>query len=113
MSSRLSIRGLLWVGLVALLCSVLPTEVSAQQAAGRVQSLRNLGGPTRFTAPVRTVDALKKTFSATRIQNDVGTVLDKAGVGSVRGEVIKALTDGAVMETTVPSGTEFEWMAYR
>jgi hypothetical protein len=56
---------------------------------------------------------LKKTFSATRIQNDVGTVLDKAGVGSTRGEVIKALTDGAVMETTVPTGTEFEWMAYR
>lgn len=113
MSSRLFVRGLRHAGFVAWVCLVLPLAASAQQAAPKVQSLRSVGGPTRFTAPVRTVDALKKTMSAQRIQNDIGTVLEKAGLGSTRGEVIKALTDGTVMETTLPSGTEMQWMAFR
>jgi hypothetical protein len=112
MSSRLCFRARLTAA-AAVLTFALPTVASAQQATGKVQSLRTLGGPTRFTPPVRTVDALKKTMSQPRIQTDIGTVLDKAGLSTARPEVLKALTDGTVMETTVPSGTEFQWMAYR
>ncbi|HEY1308970.1 MAG TPA: hypothetical protein VGF24_35755 [Vicinamibacterales bacterium] len=113
MNSRLCIRSLLYAGFVAFVCSALATTASAQQPSPKVQSLRTLGGPTRFTPRVNTIDALKKTMSAPRIQTDIGTVLEKAGLSSTRGEVLKALTDGTVMETSLPSGTEMQWMALR
>jgi hypothetical protein len=87
--------------------------VTAQQPSGQVRSLRNLGGASRFTPPVRNIDALRRTMSRPRTQTDIGTVLDEAGLGSVRGEVLKALTGGEVSETTMAPGTNMEWMAYR
>jgi len=121
MSPRPRIRGLLCAGLVFLLSSGFPltasadtsAEAAAQQAPARVQSLRRLGGASRFTAPVRNIDALKRTMSQARIQRDLGTVLDRVGLSSLRTEVLKNLAEGLVTETTLARGTSMEWMALR
>jgi hypothetical protein len=40
-------------------------------------------------------------------------VLEEAGVGSLRAEVVRILSEGAVTATTVAPGSTFEWMATR
>ena len=121
MSQRSCIRGLLFAGLVTFLSFGIPltasadasADAAAQQAPARVQSLRRLGGASRFTAPVRNIDALRKTMSQPRIQRDLGTVLDLGGLGALRTEVLKNLAEGLVTETTLARGTTLEWMALR
>jgi hypothetical protein len=78
-----------------------------------VHHATRLGGSTRFTAPVRTVDAMKRTFTRMSIQNDVGRVLTEAGVGQLRAEVLRNITEGTVQPITVAPGTHIEWMALR
>jgi hypothetical protein len=100
------------VGLVFTFCLALPFEASAQGADG-VRHMTRLGGSTRFTAPVRSVDALRRTFSRMNIQNDVGTVLTEAGIPQLRAEVLRNLTEGTVTQVTIAPGTRIEWMALR
>ena len=121
MSARSRLRGLFYAGLVFFLSSGLPlaasadtsAEAAAQQAPARVQSLRRLGGASRFTVPVRNIDALKRTMSQARIQRDLGTVLDMVGLSSLRTEVLKDLAEGLVTPSTLAPGTSMEWMALR
>jgi hypothetical protein len=47
------------------------------------------------------------------IQRDIDAVLDKAGLGSLKGDVRRILAEGLVTETTAPRGTLMEWMAMR
>jgi hypothetical protein len=114
MSARSRLRGLLSVGLLILMSSAFPVIASAdspaeaaaaQQPTPPVRSLRQLGGSTRFTAPVRDIPALRRTMSRANIQRDIGTVLDEAGLTPLTFEVRKILADGAVMETTLAVGT--------
>ena len=100
------------VGLVFTVCLALPFEALAQGADG-VRHMTRLGGSTRFTAPVRNVDALKRTFGRMRIQNDVGTVLTEAGIPQLRAEVLRNITEGTVTQVTIAPGTRIEWMALR
>src|SRR5262245_38929895 len=119
MNSRPRIRRPIYLGLVMLAFFSVPQttaadgagEAAAQQTPGQVRPIRRLGGSTRFTPPVNTVGALQKTMSQPRIQRDIATVLEQAGMTSVTGEVQKALAGGMVNETTAPTGTTFEWMA--
>ena len=118
MSSRARIGGLILVGLIAFLTPSFPLtayadEAAAQLAPQQVRPIRQLGGSTRFTPPVNTVGALQKTMSQPRIQTDIRTALEMDNLGALTGEVTKILTSGMVMETTVPNGTTFLWMALR
>ena len=51
------------VSAAVFVCATLLTGGAASaQGTGATKSLRSLGGPTRFTAPVRSVDALKRSI---------------------------------------------------
>jgi len=113
MNRRASTRSALCVGL-AVICLVLTASTaSAQQQAPPVRSIRNLGGPTRFTAPVRDVDALRRSMARPAIQRDLATVFDRAGMASLTMQVQSILAGGQVIETTLAPGTVIEWMALR
>jgi hypothetical protein len=109
---------------VALLVGItLPSPALAQArgrggqgvepTAERLHSVRRLNTAYRFTPPVRTVDALRRTMSRANIQRDLGTLLDQAGLSGVRAEVVRHLTDGTVTPTTIDPGTMMVWMAER
>src|SRR5262245_38884466 len=90
-------------GLVFTLCLALPFEAAAQ--ADGLRHMTRLGGSTAFTAPIRNVDALKRTFGRMRIQNDVGTVLTEAGIPQLRAEILRNLTEGTVTQVEIAPGT--------
>jgi len=125
MSSRLYIRGLAYQCLVLFLAIGFPLPASADDAGDAAAAaqqppaptdyrpIRRLGGATRFTRPVNTVDALQKMFSQARIQSDVRAVLEMDNLGANTAEVNKILAGGMVMETTIAPGTRIEWMALR
>ncbi len=106
--SRRQYTSALTMGLVMVLSLVLPMAASAQ-----VRSMTRLGGATRFTAPVRSVEALKRTMSRPRTQRDIGTVLEKAGLSNLQAEVLRNLTEGTVTPSETAPGTMIEWMAQR
>ena len=85
----------------------------AQPAAERLHVVRRLNTAYRFTPPVRTVDALKRTMSRANTQRDVRTLLDQAGLTSVQAEVLRNLTEGTVTMTSIDPGTMLVWMAER
>ena len=126
MSSRSRIRGFAYLCLVFFLGIGSPVPASADdageaaaaaqqqpQATTDYRPIRRLGGATRFTRPVNTVDALQKMFSQARIQSDVRAVLEMDNLGANTAEVNKILAGGMVMETTIAPGTRIEWMALR
>ena len=93
---------------------VMATSVaSAQQPIPEVRSVRVLGGPTRFTAPVRDIPALRTSMSRPAIQRDISTVLQRAGMPVLTAQVQNILSNGQVTETTLAPGTTMEWMALR
>jgi hypothetical protein len=105
---------------IALTLLALPLPALAQrgggapaQGADRVHVVRRLNTAYRFTVPVRNVDALKRTMSRANIQRDIGTLLDQAGLASIRAEVVRNLTEGTVTTTSVEPGTMLVWMAER
>ena len=126
MHSRAYRRGLACSLLVAVICAPpawasedAPEAAAAAQlrqqapATPRVQSIRRLGGPNRFVAPVRTVDALRRSMSRPNIQRDIGLVMEGAGLGSISAEAQRILGQGMVTETTMAPGTTMEFMALR
>jgi len=88
-------------------------QAAAQPQGERLHSVRRLNTPYRFTPPVRTVDALKRTMSRANTQRDVRTLLDQAGLTSIQDEVLRNLTEGSVTMTSVDPGTMLVWMAER
>ncbi|OFW01822.1 MAG: hypothetical protein A3I61_05615 [Acidobacteria bacterium RIFCSPLOWO2_02_FULL_68_18] len=124
MSSCSRIRGLACFGLTLLLSTAFPLPTSAddageaaaaaQQAPAPVRSIRRLGGATRFTPPVNDVATLRRRMSTARTQRDLGTVMERAGLpASARPDVLEALAEGLVTESTLAPGTTIEWMALR
>lgn len=105
---------------VALSLLVSPPPASAQRAGGapaqgaeRVHVVRRLNTAYRFTPPVRTVDALKRTMSRANTQRDIGTLLQQAGLESLQAEVLRNLSEGTVTQVSVAPGTSIPWMAER
>ncbi len=111
----LTVRTLLSTALAVLVTAGVPAQASAEQQSqpDRVHSVRRLGGPTRFVAPVRTVDALKRSMARPAIQKDLTTVLGQVGLSSIEAEVRRILAAGEVTEATLTTGTTLEWMARR
>ena len=111
--SQLAPAGL---AVLVVLGSALPA--AAQQPApectdASVRSLRVLGGATRFVPPVNTVEELTRSMSRPEIQRDVDMILDKAGLGSLKANVRRILSEGQVTDTPLPVGDRMEWMALR
>jgi hypothetical protein len=75
--------------------------------------VRRLNTAYRFTPPVRSVDALRRTMSRANTQRDIGTLLQQAGLESLQAEVLRNLTEGTVTRTSVEPGTSIPWMAER
>ena len=105
-------------GLAVLVVFGSALTAAAQQPAtectdASVRSLRVLGGATRFVPPVNTVDELKRSMSRPEIQRDVDMILDKAGLGSLKADVRRILSEGQVTDTPLPVGDRMEWMALR
>ena len=118
---RSRIRGFAYLILTAAFPFSASADEAGEAAAAAQQApssddyrpIRRLGGATRFTRPVNTIDALQKTFSQMRIQSDVRAVLELANLGGNSAEVNRILGNGMVMETTIAPGTTIEWMALR
>ena len=105
---------------LALALLALPLPALAQRGGGapaqgaeRVHVVRRLNTAYRFTPPVRSVDALRRTMSRANTQRDIGTLLQQAGLESLQAEVIRNLTEGTVTRTSVEPGTSIPWMAER
>jgi hypothetical protein len=105
---------------LALTILALPLPALAQRGGGapaqggeRVHVVRRLNTAYRFTPPVRTVEALRRTMGRANIQRDIGTLLQQAGLESLQAEVVRNLTEGTVTRTTVDPGTSMPWMAER
>ena len=97
---------------LAVTCLVLTASAaSAQQEP--VRSIRVLGGPTRFTAPVNDIAALARTMGRPMIQADLATVLESAGMPALTMQVQNMLAVGQVTVATLPQGTVIQWMALR
>jgi hypothetical protein len=94
--------------LVAAVALLGATDAYAQRKITR------LGSPaTRLTAPIRDTAALQRTFTNKRNQTNISQVLDKAGLTSITPQVLAALTEGKVTETSVAPGTPIRWMGLR
>ena len=105
---------------IAFTLLALPIPALAQRGAGagaqgaeRVHVVRRLNTAYRFTPPVRTVEALRRTMSRANTQRDIGTLLEQAGLASLRVEVLRNLSEGTVTRTSVEPGTMIPWMAER
>jgi hypothetical protein len=119
MSYRLHAFAIATAVALSLLVSPLPASAQrgggagAAQGAERVHVVRRLNTAYRFTPPVRTVDALRRTMSRANTQRDIGTLLQQAGLEKLQAEVIRNLTEGTVTRTSVEPGTSIPWMAER
>ena len=112
MPCRSSIRAAAFISL-CVVALVLCASVARAQQPPPVHSVRVLGGPTRFVAPVRDIAALKRSMARPAIQRDLATVLERAGLPSVTMQVQSILSEGQVTASTLAPGTTMEWMALR
>jgi hypothetical protein len=82
---------------------------AGQQA--REVSVSTLGGPNRFSGPMRGVEDLRAMATTNRTQ--ISSALGQAGIGDISTQVMDVLTTGYISDTTVAPGTHFEWMALK
>jgi hypothetical protein len=96
------------------LCSALVFVAGAGDAQAQQKKITRLGSPgTRITAPIKDTAALQKTFATKRNQASISRVLDRAGLTGLTPQVMSAIVDGKVTETSVAPGTSISWMATR
>jgi hypothetical protein len=74
-------------------------------------AVRTLGGPNRFSGPMRGVEDLRAMATTNRTQ--ISSALGQAGVGEISTQVLNVLTTGDISDTTVAPGTHFDWMALK
>ncbi len=87
---------------------------TAADAGAQQHRMTRLGSPaTRITPPIKDTAGLQKTFAVPRNQAALSRVLDKAGLTKLTPQVLSAITDGRVTETSVAPGTAIQWMALR
>ncbi|MEO8678253.1 MAG: hypothetical protein ABI665_04355 [Vicinamibacterales bacterium] len=117
----------------ALIITLAVASVAAAQDGGSVpvRDVHRLGGTTAFyKTPLPKVINLQRLSSEPKMQADLRTVLDKAGLAKLSDDVVAALaaantsvmggacTDatplsGTIVECDVLPGQTMQWMAYR
>jgi hypothetical protein len=80
-------------------------------AQTREVSVSTLGGATRFSGPMHSVDDLRAMAAANRTQ--ITAVLAQANMNELSTPLINVLSTGYISDTTVAPGTRFEWMALK
>jgi hypothetical protein len=91
---------------------VLSVGIMAEPVQAQTETVvRRLGGSTRFSAPVRNVAALRRMAQANRA--DLLRILNDNGLQNVSEQVVDAMVNGRVTETTIAPGGRLEWMALR
>jgi len=101
-------RGILATTVLATVVST--AAIAAAQTAGETQ-VRTLGGPTRFSGPMRSVDDLRAMVNTNR--NQISSVLRMAGLADINTQVLDTLTTGDITDTSITPGTHMEWMAQK
>jgi opacity protein-like surface antigen len=97
-----------------LATAVFTTLVSAAATAAAQTTetqVRALGGPTRFSGPMRNVDDLRSMVNTNR--NQLTSVLRMAGLSDISTQVLDTLTTGEITDTSITPGTHMEWMAQK
>jgi len=78
---------------------------------GTEHQVTRLGGTTRFSQPLRTVDDLRAMFQANR--SAIRSVMVMAGYGDVSAQLADGFTVSEVTDTTITPGSRFLFMALK
>src|SRR6185436_7421126 len=73
--------------------------------------IRRLGGRSRFSRPMRSIEDLQSMAIVNRAA--FSWVLAITGLSAISEEVLRALTTGHVTDTAVAPGTRMQWMALK
>src|SRR5262249_47432037 len=98
---------------VTVLGTLVAAAAAQEVASGQTRetAVRTLGGPNRFSGPMRGVNDLRAMAAANRSQITAG--LAQAGLGDIATQVMDTLTTGYIADTTIAPGTHFHWMALK
>jgi opacity protein-like surface antigen len=97
--------------LVATALAMLVTPAIAQDGDGREHQVTKLGGTTRFSQPLRTVDDLHAMVVANR--SAIRSVMVMAGYGDVSAQLADGFSVSEVTDTTITPGARFLFMALK
>ena len=95
--------------LVATVLGMLVAPAMAQD--GPEHQVTRLGGTTRFSQPLRTVDDLRAMFQANR--SAIRSVMVMAGYGDVSAQLTDGFTVSEVTDTSITPGSRFLFMALK
>jgi opacity protein-like surface antigen len=84
---------------------------AATASAQSETAVRTLGGATRFSSPMHSVDDLRIMTNANRTQ--LTSVFATAGLSHISNQIFDALTNGRVSDATIAPGTHLDWMAFK
>jgi len=102
------------LGAMVLSMWVVPTFAQTHPSGSypaRETQIKRLGTRQRFSMPMHTTDELRTMVN--RNKGPLNQALSIAGLSGISGQVMDALTSGAVTETTIQPGTHMEWMAMK
>src|SRR5262245_61453613 len=100
--------------LVTTVLAALVAPAAAQENygfEGRETQVRTLGGTTRFSPPMRTVDDFHAMVNSNR--DNIRSVLTMVGLADVSTQIIDALATGPVTDATIAPGTHLYWMGLK
>jgi len=78
---------------------------------GREHQVTRLGGTTRFSQPLRSVDDLRAMFQANR--SAIRSIMVMAGYGDVSAQLTDGFTVSEVTDTTITPGSRFLFMGLK
>ena len=96
--------------LAATVLGMLVAPAMAQDG-GTEHKVTRLGGTTRFSQPLNTVDDLRAMFQANR--SAIRSVMVMAGYGDVSAQLADGFTVSEVTDTTITPGSRFLFMALK
>jgi hypothetical protein len=94
-----------------MLATLVAPAIAQDGTDGREHQVTRLGGSTRFSGPLRTVDDLRAMFQANRSQ--IRSVMSMAGYGDVSAQLADGFTVSEVTDTTITPGSRFLFMALK
>ena len=98
--------------LVATVLAMLVAPAIAQDGTdGREHQVTRLGGTTRFSQPMQTVDDMRAMFQANR--SAIRSVMVMAGYGDVASQLTDGFSVSEVTDTTIAPGSRFLFMALK